>query len=307
MELFFLGTGAGSPSREHNVTSIALDLAAERGKMWLFDCGEGTQHQILKTSLKLSRLEYLFVTHLHGDHIYGIPGLLTSRSYQGGDAPLTLFGPPGLRSYVEHVLQASYAQLDYELIIEEISPGIVMEDEQFTIEADVLEHRIESYGYRITEKPKPGKLLSDRLKEAGLPPGPLYGEIKNGNDVKLPDGRILKASDYVMAPKEGRIVTILGDTRVCAGSRRLSHQADVLVHEATFAGDKADLAYKYYHSTSEEVAKMAQEQQVKTLVMTHISSRYQGTDVERLLDEARKYIKNAYVARDFWSFPIPSK
>lgn len=307
MELFFLGTGAGSPSRERNVTSIALDLAVERGKLWLFDCGEGTQHQILKSSLKLSRLEFLFVTHLHGDHIYGIPGLLTSRSYQGGETPLVIYGPPGIRSYVEHVLSISKAHLDYELRMEEIEPGTVFEDDQFVIETARLEHRIESFGYRVIEKPKPGRLLSDKLREAGLPPGPQYAEIKSGRDIQMPDGRILKSSDYVSPMTEGRIVTIMGDTRICANARRLSHQADVLVHEATFAGDKADLAYKYYHCTSEEAARMAQEEQVGTLVMTHISSRYQGTDIEILQNEARKYIKNAYVAHDFWRFPIPPK
>lgn len=307
MELFFLGTGAGSPSRERNVTSIALDLTIERGKLWLFDCGEGTQHQILKSSLKLSRLEYIFITHLHGDHIYGLPGLLTSKSYQGGNRSLTLYGPPGIRSYMEHVLSISQARLDYEWNIIEVEPGIVLEDEQFIIETAPLEHRIESYGYRITEKPKLGKLLSEKLKEEGVSPGPIYAEIKKGKDQYLPDGRLLKAADYVTPPTKGRIVTIMGDTRICEGSRRLSRQADVLVHEATFASDKADLAYKYFHSTSEEVARMAKEEQVGTLIMTHISSRYQGTDIEKLLEEARKYMKHAYVAKDFWSMPISLK
>lgn len=307
MELFFLGTGAGSPSRERNVTSIALDLAKERGKLWLFDCGEGTQHQILKSSLKLSRLEFMFITHLHGDHIYGIPGLLTSRSYQGGDTPLVVFGPPGIRSFIEHALMISKAHLDYELQIEEIKPGIIYEDEQFVVESDLLEHRIDSYGFRIIEKPKPGALLHEKLKAEGVSPGPIYAKLKQGQDITLPDGRHLKSSAYVSPPIPGRVVTIMGDTRICDAGAKLSRQADVLVHEATFGANKAKLAYEYYHATTEEVAKMAQGAGVKTLIMTHISSRYQGDDIEILQQEAKKYLESVFVAHDFWRFPIPVK
>lgn len=307
MELYFLGTGAGMPSRERNVTSIVLKLYEERGTFWMFDCGEGTQHQVLRSPLRLSKLEKLFITHLHGDHLYGLPGLLTSRSYQGGEKPLTIYGPPGLKQFLDVVLSTSDAHLDYELEVVEIREGVVFEDEGFMVETALLEHRIDSYGYRIVEKDKPGRLLHEKLLQDGVPQGPLYARIKRGETVTLPDGRQITPSLYVAPPIPGRIVVILGDTRVCENSRRLSRNADVLVHEATFGADLEDRARRYFHSTSVEAARAAKECGVKQLIMTHFSSRYADEEVGRLVEEAMAFLPDVYSAHDFWSFPIPRK
>lgn len=295
------------PSRERNVTSIILKLYEERGTFWMFDCGEGTQQQVLKSPLKLSKLEKLFITHLHGDHVYGLPGLLASRSYQGGEQPLTLYGPPGIKQMLEIILKTSQAHLDYELRIEEIQEGFVFEDEHFRIETALLEHRIESYGYRIEEKDTPGRLLHEKLLEDGVPQGPLYAKIKRGETVTLPDGRQITPTLYVSPPVPGRTVVIMGDTRVCGNSRKLSKQADVLVHEATFGSELKKMAYRYHHATSDDVARAAKEDGVNNLVMTHFSSRYAREGVEQLVEEAREHVPNAYAAHDFWSFPIPRK
>ncbi len=304
MDLYFLGTGAGMPSKQRNVASVALRMFEQRGAFWLFDCGEGTQQQILHSPLKLSRLEKIFISHLHGDHIYGLPGLLTSRSYSGGEEPLTLYGPPGIAEMIRLVLEISRAQLGYPLKIKEIAEGMVMEDESMTVETLKLDHRIDSYGYRITEKAKPGPLLMEKLQQAGIPSGPLYGKIKQGNDVTLQDGRVLRAEDFIGKAIPGRTIVILGDTRPCSASLKLAEQADVLVHEATFAGDLEELAHKYYHTTVTDACSTAAKAGVRTLILTHFSSRYQEADMERLLEEGRAIFNNTYLAEDFWSYAI---
>ncbi|UJF35992.1 ribonuclease Z [Paenibacillus hexagrammi] len=306
--VIFLGTGAGMPSKQRNVTSIALNLLDERGFYWLFDCGEGTQQQILHSPVKLGRTEKLFITHLHGDHIYGIPGMLTSRSYLGGDTPLTVYGPPGIKSFIETALSVSDAHLTYQLHIVEIADeGVICEDETFRVETARLEHRVECFGYRIIEKDQPGKLQLDKLAELKVPAGPIYGKLKQGQDVVLEDGRTLHGADFVGSPIPGRIVTILGDTKYCKGSLQLAQHADVLVHEATFAMSKQELAYAFDHATSVDAARTAQEMGAKTLIMTHISSRYQGDDTDLLLQEAMAIHADSHIAKDFWSFDIPKK
>lgn len=304
MELYFLGTGAGMPSRERNVTSIVLQLYEERGSFWMFDCGEGTQQQVLCSPLKLSKLEKIFITHLHGDHIYGLPGLLSSRSYQGGDKPLVIYGPKGLKNMLTVIFETSQIHLDYELTIEEIDEGIIYEDEQFVIETALLDHRIDSFGYRIVEKDTPGALLHEKLRADGVEPGPIYARIKRGEKVTLSDGRLLLPDDYVGPSIRGRIVVIMGDTRVCQNSMDLSMGADVLVHEATFGADLKDMAHKYHHATTVEVAEAAKTCGVKQLILTHFSSRYAKEGVEQLIQEARAYLEQTYAAHDFWSFPI---
>lgn len=296
------------PSKQRNVTSIALNLLDERGFYWLFDCGEGSQHQILHSPVKLGRTEKLFITHLHGDHIYGIPGMLTSRSYLGGDTPLTVYGPHGIKSFIETALSVSEAHLGYALQIVEIGEeGVLFEDDSFIVETARLEHRVESFGFRVIEKDQPGKLMLDKLSELGVPAGPLYGQLKKGQTVQLEDGRVLHGADFVGAPIPGRIVVILGDTRYCSGALHLAQGADVLVHEATFAMDKQELAYAFDHATSVDAARTAEEAGAKALIMTHISSRYQGEETGLLLQEARQIHPNSHIAKDFWSFDILKK
>lgn len=312
MELYFLGTGAGMPSKERNVTSVVLNLLSERNSYWMFDCGEGTQHQVLRSPIRIGKLEKLFITHLHGDHLYGLPGLLTSRSYQGGDTgtPFTIYGPRGTERFVRTALEVSQAHLGYELEIVEFSfleETLLFEDEQFTVTAAPLVHRVESYGYRIAEKTQTGRLQVERLKELGLASGPVFGLIKQGIDVVLDDGRELKASEFIGPSYPGRIVTILGDTQPCEFSLKLAVNADVLVHEATFAEQKKDLAVAYDHSTAKDAARTAKEAGAGALILTHISSRYQKDEAELLVDEAKEIHAESYLAQDLWSFEVPRK
>lgn len=308
MELYFLGTGAGMPSKERNVTSVMLNLLAERNVYWMFDCGEGTQHQVLRAPVKISKLEKLFITHLHGDHIYGLPGLMSSRSYQGGETPFTIYGPKGIKEFIETALRVSDSHLSYQTEIiefQETEPFLLFEDEQLTVTAAPLIHRIDSYGYRITEKPQKGKLDASRLKKLGLSSGPLFGKIKNGENVVLPDGTELRAQEFIGPSIPGRTVTILGDTQPCEHAVKLAENADVLVHEATFAEQRKEMAVRYDHSTAIDAARTAMKAGARALILTHISSRYQGELAEQLATEARTLHKQTYLAYDHFRFEIP--
>lgn len=299
MELYFMGTNAGVPSLERNVTSLALRMLEERRSFWLFDCGEGTQHQILRSPLKLSKLEKIFITHLHGDHLFGLPGLISSRAYQGGEDPLTIYGPVGLKQYIHTCLELSGSHISYILDIVEHDGGLLFEDESFRVEASLLEHRVTSYGYRVTEKDLPGKLDTAVLESYGIRPGPLYGKLKRGESVEAPDGRILHASAAQGKPKKGRIVTILGDTRPCESVLSLARNADVLVHESTFLHELKDTAHTYYHSTARQAAEAAREAGAKRLFLTHLSSRYKYEEqLMQLEQEAREIFLDSRIARE---------
>ncbi|WP_409297927.1 ribonuclease Z [Peribacillus sp. SCS-26] len=305
MDFVFLGTGAGVPAKNRNVTSIAFQLLEERGAVWLFDCGEATQHQILRTPVKPRKIEKIFITHLHGDHIFGLPGLLGSRSFQGGVSELTVYGPRGISEYIHTCLRISETHLKYPLKVIEIEEGIIFEDEQFTVEARLLAHALPSYGFRIVERDRPGVLQADRLEADGIRPGPVYSLLKQGKTVELKDGRVVQGTDYLGSPQKGRVVTILGDTRVCDNSVVLAEGADYLVHEATFAGDEGKMAFDYWHSTTVQAAETAKKAGAAHLILTHISSRYTDGDVKDLLAEAREVFENTVIAEDLLKIKIP--
>jgi len=305
MELWFLGTSAGMPIRDRNVTSIALKICQNNGLFWMVDCGEGTQHQLLKTPLKLNRLSKLFITHLHGDHVFGLPGLLSSRSSLGGTERLDIYGPPGLRELVETSLRVTETHLGFPLNLIEIEEGVIVEDGGMTVVAAKLDHRIDSFGYRMMERERPGILNAQWLAEMGVPPGPDYGHLKAGKDVTLGDGRVIRSAEAVGKPSPGRIITILGDTRPCTNAVKLSEGADVLVHEATFAHDLADKANEYGHSTALQAAQAAHTAGVGRLFITHFSSRYKQEDLADLETEARSVFSHTEAAIELKPYSIP--
>lgn len=305
MKITFLGTGAGIPSKERNVTSILFDLTQEINKLWLFDCGEATQHQILHTSIKPRKMDKIFITHLHGDHIFGLPGMLSSRSFWGGTDPLTIYGPTGIKKYVETSLELSQSHLSYPIHFVELdSSGNVFEDDNFIVDCVLLDHNIKSFGYRIMEKDKLGELNAQKLKEMGITPGPIYSKIKNQEQTVLEDGRVINRKDVVGEPKKGRIISIFGDTRYIAKHTSFIDGSTVLIHEATFDASKLDLAKNYYHCTTEQTAKFAKDGNVQTLILTHISSRYQNGDKDRLLKEAKNIFPQTILAYDFYTYEV---
>lgn len=301
MEFTFLGTGAGMPAKERNVSSLAVSFPEYNGELWLFDCGEGTQRQILYTSVRLPKLSVIFITHLHGDHIYGLPGVLGSRSFQGDGQPLCIIGPEGLSEWVRMTLAVSKTHLHYPIQITEISePGIVYENEHFTVEARPLDHGIPCFGYKLIEKDSPGELLVDKIRALGIPQGPIYQHFKQALEVQLPDGRILATAPFLGPKKKGRRVAVIGDTRPCQSVSELASDVDLMIHEATFChGDKL-LAYDYHHSTAIQAAIQAKEAGAARLILNHVSARYQKLEQKALLSEAQSVFDHTQLATDLW-------
>lgn len=306
MELQFLGTGAGVPAKHRNVSSIALKLLDERNAVWLFDCGEGTQLQILRSTIRPRKIEKIFITHLHGDHIFGLPGLLSSRSFQGGDEQLDIYGPKGIRLFVETSLSVSKTRLSYPIVFHELTEGgTVFQDKQFKVECLPLEHGILSFGYRIVESDHEGELQVEKLQELGIPSGPLYGKLKRGETIELDNGQLINGKDFVGEKKTGRIITILGDTRKTANSVLLGKNADILVHESTFNKEEAKMAKSYYHSTSHQAAQIAGEAGAKRLILTHISARYLTKDIIQLENEAKELFPFVTAVKDMDIIDVP--
>ncbi|MEG0629235.1 ribonuclease Z [Enterococcus viikkiensis] len=305
MELEFLGTGAGVPAKHRNVSSLALKLLDERNKIWLFDCGEGTQMQILRTNIRPRKIEKIFISHLHGDHIFGLPGLLSSRSFQGGEEPIEIYGPAGLEKYVRTSLQVTKTHLSYPLQFIELHEGTIFEDKQFSVECMLLDHGIDSYGFRVTEADHDGTLQVEKLAALNIPAGPIFGKLKQGQTVTLADGRTINGQDFVGESKKGRIVTIFGDTRFTNKSSRFAKDSDVIVHESTFNKDEAKLAKAYFHTTTQQAAMIAKEAGAKKLILTHISARYLAKEAQMLEEEAQAVFANSQLAKDFDIVEIP--
>lgn len=308
MELQFLGTGAGQPSKQRNVSCVALKLLDELNGIWLFDVGEATQHQILRTNIRLRKITKIFISHNHGDHIFGLPGLLSTRSFQGDVGPLTIYGPAGIEQFVRTSLQISRTKVSYPIKFVELSePGLICEDKGLRVYTDRLDHRIPSFGFRVVEATHPGELLIDKLAKYNIPNGPILGQLKRGEQVTLADGTVLNGKDFLGPEKPGRIVTIIYDTRSTPSIARLAKDADVLVHESTFAGDESKMARNYYHSTSVQAAKIAKQENVKKLCLNHISARYMGAKAKKLENQAKKVFPNTVLVNDFDRIEIPMK
>ena len=308
MEITFLGTSSGVPTRSRNVSSIALRLP-QRAEVWLFDCGEGTQHQFLRSEVKISQLTRIFITHLHGDHIFGLMGLLASSGLAGTGQGIELYGPEGLKDYLSACCKFSSTHLGRRLTVHTIrEDGLIYEDQDFKVSCGLLKHRIPAYGYRVEEKPRPGRFNVEQAQALGIPSGPLYGQLKQGKTVTLPDGRIIHGKELCEPPEPGRTFVYCTDTVFCEGAIALAQGADLLVHEATFAHQDAQMAFDRLHSTSTMAAQVALLAQVKQLIMTHFSPRYAPGNVlqlDNLLAEAQAIFPNTRLARDFLTVEIP--
>ncbi|MEX0271517.1 ribonuclease Z [Leptolyngbyaceae cyanobacterium UHCC 1019] len=309
MQITFLGTSSGVPTRSRNVSSVALRLP-QRAELWLFDCGEGTQHQVLRSDLKVSQLTRIFVTHMHGDHIFGLMGLLASCGLAGNMEHVDIYGPPDLEEYLKACRRYSQTHFSYPVKVHTVSPGVIYEDAEYTVSCELLKHRVPAFGYRVTEKDRTGHFDVEKAAALGIPSGPLYGKLKRGEQVTLPDGKQVNGADFCGPTLIGRKLVYCTDTVFCDSAIALAQDADVLIHEATFAHQDAELAYQRLHSTSTMAAQVALAAQVQQLIITHLSPRYApGNSIEPkdLLLEARSIFPNTEMAADFLTVNIPRR
>jgi len=298
MEIVLLGTGAALPTKSRRPVATAL---IRLGEILLFDCGEGTQIQFQKAQLKPGKLTCIFISHFHGDHFYGLIGLLTSLQLGGRQKPLSLYGPKGLSKYLDFMQRMSHFEFGYEIKIYE-SPReaekAVWDFKEYSITALPLEHRIFTLGFRLEEKPLPGKFDVQKAEQLGIPDGPLRASLQNGESVVIPNGKKIKPAQVLGPERPGQTVALCLDSKPCQNSIRLARNADLLIHEATFDDSRKERADKTRHSTGSQAAQIAKDAKAKKLLLTHISARYEKNDEEEFLAQATKIFPNTILGHD---------
>jgi ribonuclease Z len=296
LDVVFVGTAGSAPTPARGLPAL---LVRRGGDRLLFDCGEGTQRQLLR-SVGLIDLEEVFVTHFHADHVLGLPGMLKTFSLRGRDRPLTVYGPRGLRELFA-VLRPVVGRLPFELTLVELEPNQELRRDGYRIAAFETAHGVTAYGYAVVEDERLGRFDERRAIELGVRPGPDFGRLHRGEAVPGREGEVTP-DQVVGTARRGRKVVIAGDTAPAPMTVAAAHEADLLVHEATFGDEEVDRARETAHSTARQAAELAREAEVKLLALTHVSQRYAGPD---LRDEARSVFANTIVPRDFDRVEIP--
>ncbi|MGB1836972.1 MAG: ribonuclease Z [Marinobacter adhaerens] len=311
MEFTFLGTSAGTPTKSRNVTGLALSHGGPK-HWYLIDCGEGTQHQLLRTHHSVMQLQAIFITHIHGDHTFGLPGLLTSASMLGRTAPLYLVAPRPVKTFIEAAIGNSDSSLSFELrFVDSEAENFHWEDDSLSVTAVPLSHRVSCRAFVFTEKNLERQLVRDRLEADGIEAGPAWGRLQQGDDVLLEDGRLARCDDYTRIARKPRKVIVAGDNdqpdlllAACTG-------VQVVIHEATYTQEVSDRVGPWpQHSSAAQVACFAEAAGVPNLVLTHFSSRYQFNPdayphIGEIESEAKGiYRGNLYLARDFARYTL---
>ena len=299
LRVTFLGTGGTLPTPDRNPSAIFINM---QGDTMLFDCGEGTQQQMMraKTGMKLSSI---FVTHYHADHFLGIPGLIQTMSFNGRTEPLDIYGPTWTKQFVNFLIELGYYRLNFKINAHELKGGDVIDKGDYTIKAVETDHGIPSIGYVLEEKPLPGRFNREKAEELGVPVGHLFSKLHKGETVTV-NGREIHPDDVVGQKRPGRKLVYTGDTRPCGNIEKESKDADLLIHDGTMAHDLQDWAVETKHSTTKEAAGLAKNACVKKLILTHISSRY-SENTKQLLDDAKDVFQNVIIAKEFMEIEIP--
>lgn len=302
MQLTFLGTSAGKPTKERNVSALALEFEQDN-KWYLFDCGEATQHQIIRSRLYIGKLDTIFITHMHGDHYYGLPGLLASKKLDAALKPLNIYGPKGIKKFLECIMDVSPERLGYRLEIIEFEAEETFVFDKFSLKVLALEHSIESFAFYIKENDIGDKLNEEKLRSIGLEPSPFYGELQRGNSVFF-QGKKLEPREFTLEPIRGRSLIIAGDNSRPDLLERYLDDLDLLVHECTYTQEDYDhLQVKVLHTTAKELGRVVQKMRVKNLIASHINPRYNKKStmgVEVVYNEIKdSYKGRLFIADDF--------
>ena len=297
MEITFLGTSSAVHSYSRSHPSIALKAF---GETMLFDCGEGTQRQLIYAKISPMKISKIFITHYHGDHILGMPGLLQSMNFRGRETKLTIYGPKGLDNLQQAISNLGFPDFDFPLEWIEIDSGTVIENEEYIIKAQRVKHNTLTLAYSVEELKKP-RFLRQKAIDLGVPVGPKFGKLHSGESVEV-NGEIIKPEQVLGPPRKGHKITYSGDTMPCEEIINFAKDSTILIHESTYKAEDKDKADLHAHSTSVDAANIALNSNSKELILTHISTRY--TEVDDLLKEAQEIFKNTKIAKDLMKLEL---
>ncbi len=297
MEITFLGTASAIPSKDRNHTSIAVKAF---GEVFLFDCGESTQRQLNYTNISPMKITKIFISHMHGDHILGLPGLIQSMGFRGRENPLTIYGPKGLLKIKDCIFNNGFNPVKFEVNLVEIEEGTVVETEDYIIKSLKTEHNLLNYSYAIEEKKMP-RFIREKAIALGVKEGPDFGKLHKGESVEV-DGKIINPEDVLGPARKGRKLTYSGDSKPCEAMIQLSKNSTLLIHEATFLEEDIDKAYENCHSTAIQAASIGRDAGVDNLILTHFSNRY--TNLKPFKKEASEIFPDVEIAYDFMNVEI---
>jgi len=306
LSVTFLGTSAARPTVERNVSGVAL---VREGETLLFECGEGTQRQMMRYGVSFA-LSEIFFTHFHADHFLGVIGLIRTLGLQARVEPMRLYGPRGAKKVLGQAIELGVERVPFKVEIEEVKPGTTLRTtddgrrEGYEIQVFGTEHGGGSVGYALREHERRGRFDVEKARAAGIPEGPLWGKLTKGEPITLPNGPTFQPSDFVGPKRPGRLVVFTGDTRPCAAVVDAAQGADLLIHEATFGEEERDRAKETGHSTAKEAAQVALAAKARRLVLSHVSARY-SISAEELVKEAREVFKETAVAKDGMTIEVP--
>jgi len=301
IRVIFLGTAGSVPTPERSLPAV---LIQRQNEQLMFDCGEGVQRQMIKAKVGFHKKMKIFISHMHGDHVLGLPGLLQTMALMDRQRKLEIYGPQGLKSFLEGIRENLQFVLTFPVEIHEIiDVGVICREEEYAVEATWSNHVIPSLAYAFAEKPRTGKFYPDKAKALGVPEGQLWSKLQHGDTIKLSDGRVVKPEEVMGSPRPGRKIVYTGDTRPFKGFAKLATDADLVIHDATLDDALAENAAENGHSTPSQAAEEAGKAKAKKLVLTHISARY--ADAGLLLEQAQKVFENTVVAEDFMVLELP--
>ena len=305
VHIVFLGTGAAAPSLSRGLPSLAI---IRENRIVLCDCGEATQLKLMQAGLSPAKIRTILISHLHGDHIFGLPGFLSSQQLLGREAPLSIYGPPGIQNFIDCMSQVSKYAVEYPLNIIELSPDNKenFREGQFLISSQNVLHSSPCLGYRLQESDKPGKFDADKANELGIPDGPERAKLVGGETIEF-NGKTVHPSDVVGPSQPGRILTYCTDTRPCDAVLELAKECDLLIHDATFSDAYADRAEPTFHSTSRQAAEIAKQAHAQKLALWHLSIRVHGEEERALLEQAREVFPQSYLPNDLDLWDVPRR
>lgn len=301
LSVIFLGTAGSVPTPKRSLPAIAL---YRKNELLIFDCGEGIQRQMIQAGVGFHRKTKIFVTHLHGDHILGLPGLLQTMALLNRERRLEIYGPPGIEAFVDAIQRTVQYNLTFPFELHEIEDAqVVSKEKEYEVHATWADHVVPSLAYALIEKPRPGRFSLKKAAAFGIPEGPLWSKLQHGSSVQLPNGRVVNSKEIVGPSRPGRKVVYSGDTRPTDDIAELARNADLLIHDGTFDDDLKDKAYEDGHSTARQAAEIAHRSGAKRLILTHVSARYKNASV--LVEQARTIFAKSDVAEDFLKIDLP--